>query len=413
MIHSDPAYINGLRQGDPIMLETIYLQFRHHIVQTIQAHGGTVGDGSVFFRTAITEAARSSQDDPLPDGLTFGDYLKGLAVAHYRDWLLESDKALPPSLDEYQMPDGMPDSTHLRETRHMILAHRLWDQSDPECKQRISTAASETSIDALEELDPCITNYLNGIQSADSAPYVVLPDFAKSAIRDLSFYGIRQQTKDLEIRLAKGSLKEKIPPPPPNPLFRNLFIGMILISLGIYAYQWLNKPKDVKEVFTNNFDAPKSLVADAQSRLGKNVPTEGDSIGYEARPIRCDQILAEADVYYQKGDYKEAAGIMYELTDNPDLSPCHSDAYFYLGILALHLDAPSITLQSFAKIEDLERFGEDIYWFQALAYVKMASDDVSMREIALRAIQRAHDNTVIENRRVQAEKMMAELGSAE
>ena len=91
------------------------------------------------------------------------------------------------------------------------------------------------------------------------------------------------------------------------------------------------------------------------------------------------------------------------------LSTCQSDAFFYLAIVGLQMDKPELTIECIAKIEDLDRFGEEIYWYMALAYVKMAAIDPAEKDIARRAVERALSNTEIPERRVQAEKMLEEL----
>ncbi|MCB9305774.1 MAG: hypothetical protein H6565_04195 [Lewinellaceae bacterium] len=57
--------------------------------------------------------------------------------------------------------------------------------------------------------------------------------------------------------------------------------------------------------------------------------------------------------------------------------------------MALGQDQPALALECFAKIEDLEHFGEDIYWYQALAIVKLAEINPLLKEKARRAVERA------------------------
>jgi hypothetical protein len=92
-----------------------------------------------------------------------------------------------------------------------------------------------------------------------------------------------------------------------------------------------------------------------------------------------------------------------------ELAVCHSDALFYVGIIALVQEDPELTLECFSKIEDLEHFGEDIYWYQALAFVKLAEKNPLLRDKAARAVERARSNTQDSLRRVQAEKMLEHL----
>ncbi|MEO6040134.1 MAG: hypothetical protein ABIQ93_17100, partial [Saprospiraceae bacterium] len=91
--------------------------------------------------------------------------------------------------------------------------------------------------------------------------------------------------------------------------------------------------------------------------------------------------------------------------------PCRSDALFYLGIIGLQIDQPDYTLASFAKIEDLEHFGEDIYWYQAMAFVKMAEKNPEKKERAAHALERAIGNIQDTARRDQALRMLDKLKS--
>jgi hypothetical protein len=61
----------------------------------------------------------------------------------------------------------------------------------------------------------------------------------------------------------------------------------------------------------------------------------------------------------------------------------------------LQLDEPELTVQCLAKIPDLDRFGEDLYWYQALAFVKIAVQNPARRDIARRAVERARSNTEV------------------
>ena len=91
------------------------------------------------------------------------------------------------------------------------------------------------------------------------------------------------------------------------------------------------------------------------------------------------------------------------------LLECQTDALFYLAIVGLELERPELSLECIAKMDDLERYGEDIYWYMALAYVQKAALDPSEKDIAKRAVERALSNTEIPERRQQAEKMLEEL----
>jgi len=92
-----------------------------------------------------------------------------------------------------------------------------------------------------------------------------------------------------------------------------------------------------------------------------------------------------------------------------ELAVCQSDALYYIGIIALEQEEPELTLECFSKIEDLEHFGDDIYWYQALAFVKLAEKNPLLRDKAVRAVERARSNAQDSLRRAQAEKMLKHL----
>ena len=82
---------------------------------------------------------------------------------------------------------------------------------------------------------------------------------------------------------------------------------------------------------------------------------------------------------------------------------------FALGIISLKTNDPGEALQFLSKIDNIEVYGEDLYWYQALAFVQMAKRSASYRVVAQRAMERFLENTRNETRRKQGENMLKEL----
>jgi hypothetical protein len=81
-----------------------------------------------------------------------------------------------------------------------------------------------------------------------------------------------------------------------------------------------------------------------------------------------------------------------------------------MAIAGLQPANPELSLECLSKISDIERYGEDLYWYQALAFVKIAAERPGKRNLARKAVERARSNTIIPERKAQAEKMLSELG---
>ena len=162
-------------------------------------------------------------------------------------------------------------------------------------------------------------------------------------------------------------------------------------------------------MYQEHFQPPASILDDLRKRQA------ADTMSLEPLPERpgaCEDMLSQADANYREKDYRAAATVLYRLAEDESLSACHADAWFYLGVVALQMEEPDLTLQCFAKIDNLDRFGEDISWYQALAFVKLAERQPDMRERAVRALQRAAGASTDPARRRQAEQMLEGLGAA-
>jgi hypothetical protein len=203
---------------------------------------------------------------------------------------------------------------------------------------------------------------------------------------------------EIERRLSAS----QIPTSGENKAIKYAFFALLFATALYATLAWVFRDLTPEEVYKSNFQPPASILADMAARY------TGDSTVL-ARPETCAIAFSRADAHYQKGDWRAAANALVEMMD-VSLAVCQSDALFYLAIIGLQWDRPDLTLDCISKIEDLERFGEDIYWYMALAYVKIAANDPSQKSVARRAVQRALSNTEVPERREQAQTMLDELG---
>lgn len=345
---STETYINGLREADGTVLEAIYTGFRQPIVRAITAVGGSEAAGKSFFRTAVVEAARLTRTGDIRAEVPFFPQIKNLALAHYRDWLIEREQSLPetePNPDEPDLMLETPDADALRTTRQTIDAWKKGERTDDED------------------------------------------------------YPLWEKIRVVEQKLAEGVVAK-----PKSNFARNLFIIFVLLAIVSLVWLYVFRSKTPAEVYDDNFSLPESLMADLSLRYG---PERGnDSV--TARPNACEFYLREADEFYKVKDHESAQAVLFEILED-SLAVCHSDALFYIGIIALEQEDPELALECFSKIEDLEHFGEDIYWYQALAFVKLAEKNPFFHDKATRAVERARSNTQDSLRRSQAEKMLKHL----
>lgn len=284
----------------------------------------------------------------LPVEMPFFAALKALGLAHYRDWLTEREQPLPETEPDPEEPDAtsvVPAPEALRDTRTRIEAWKRGEQTDHE-------------------------SYL--------------------------FWE--------KIRRIEHQIDEPLPPKPKSNLARNLFIVFGVLTLGWLAWTFLFPSKTPAEVYDDNFTMPKSLIEDMRARYGPEMGNDSVS----SRPSACQFYLTEADQFYRVKDYESAQAVLFGILED-SLTLCHSDALFYIGVIALEQEKPELALECFSKIEDLEHFGEDIYWYQALAFVKIAEFNPLFRDKATRAVERNLSNTRDSLRRIQAEKMLQHL----
>lgn len=345
---SNEAYIDGLLDNDQSVLEAIYAGFYRPVVRSVVALGGSEAAGRSFFRAAVVEAAKMARAGELPADLPFGTLLNTLAAAHYKDWMVERGQPAPEAeigQDEPEFAVNVPASEALRDTRATIDAWKKGERMDD----------------------------------------VDYPLWEK-------------------IRSVEQNFTESEKPRPKSNFNRNLLIGFGLLLAFYLIYVFFFQSKTPAQVYDDNFSLPQSLMSDLRKRYG---PERGnDSVS--ARPNACEMYLQQADRFYQARDYVSAQTILFEILED-SLAVCHSDALYYIGIMALQQEEPELALECFSKIEDIEHFGEDIYWYQALAFVKLAEFNPLLRDKAARAVERARASAQDSLRRLQAEKMLKQL----
>lgn len=402
------TYLNGLRSADVSVVDSLYNEFRLPITRAVESLGGSYADGNTFFRVAVVQTARLLHEGKYPDDAPIYLFLKNLALAQFRDWLDENGQVLPPipepSVDEIAVISFMPGEAAMRETRLQFRAKRLFNKLTVEDQRqilglanRLATSQSEVQ-DKIEGSEAVsLERFKNLFKEQGKIWENGMPFWAIMALTDTHFHKAWSACESLEKRLNAG----QIPVSNENKTIRNAFIVFVLLTLGYALYTWFSRDRSPTQVYENNFQPPASIMDDLAARYAK------DSIAPN-RPEACTIAFSEADAYYKKRAWRDAANALIVMADD-SLAVCQSDAYFYLAIVGLQLENPEVTLQCIAKIEDLDRFGEDIYWYMALAYVKMAAIDPAEKDIARRAVQRALSNTELPERRIQAEKMLEEL----
>jgi len=411
----DSDFWSALNNADPSMLETTYLHYRPLAVNVVVAAGGSSADGSVFYRVAFIHLARMAQSESIPFGISLSDYVVSLAALHYRDWRLERNLEAPSG----DVPEGgqspsfeMPGPDALRELRWSVWARRQFFRLPKEDREKMQELADDTAQlpdnrrfatedEAIEAgFGASLNQYKRLLPEQASEWAGVLPAWVVTALTDPHFIKIWDQTQLFEQKISAADYNA----PKTNHFWRNSFVVLGIITVITLAFQFFFRSDTPGEVYKNNFSAPESLLADLAAR--QTVSPDNDSLGI--RPESCHLAFVEADAAYQSKNYRMAAAALAQLLDDSNKA-CQSDAYFYLAIIGLQMNDPALTIECLSNIEDLSRYGEDIYWYQALAFVKLAAENPLMQEKAVRAMDRVISNTELPERREQAQKMLQQL----
>lgn len=401
-IFPNETYVEGLRNADDSVIESLYHEFRQPIVKLVEAMGGNYADGATFFRVALMHTAGIISEGNYPSEIPVEQFVGRLAMLHYQDWRFEKIKDSP-SLpvveeDEKAIRQQLPGEHALRSFRASVKAKRVFQRLESTEQQAVLQYA-ENQIEGRETATSnALDSYLKALGiTLQGEPGKALPLNTLKALTDKHFNKIWTVCEGMEQRLKSA----QIPQGGENKAIRYAFITLMVLTIGYVLIAWLFRDQTPEEVYKDNFDPPPGIVADIERRYAQ------DSIAPQWPPS-CMEMFAEADNFYQKKEWRSAATVLAAMLEEAS-SDCETDIYFYLAIVGLYLDRPELTLQCISKMDDLERFGEDIYWYMALAYVKKAALDPSEKDMARRAVERALSNTEIPERRSQAEKMLEEL----
>ncbi|MCS7036728.1 MAG: hypothetical protein RMJ33_00915 [Saprospiraceae bacterium] len=379
---STKAYFDGLRRDAQFGTSVLYSLFRSD-AQRLTALDLSESEAAYCFRLAVSDVARLARAEQTPEDISMEAFLRQLALAHAM--LLQP--VLSASLPEHSLFD----EAALRQTQQKAVVWSALEGLDPDCQGAL--LAEPTSLEG-----PCADALKAALSDKNISPEVLT-----AALSDREGFRIWQYT---------GAHEQAYQPPtPPQPLVESanrkawrwaLFIFLSVI--GAYAvYQFLFRPKTIAELYASNFNPPRSLLADWEQRRNTNNSDAAAPLTEE-----CLMLLREADAAYQAGDLRNAMDpLLFIVLDTA--TACQADAWLYLGIIQLRLKDPLTAMQCFAKIEDLERFGEDIYWYQVLAYLQMAQNNPQQRERAAKAIELAIPNIHNPERRAQAEALLKDL----
>jgi tetratricopeptide (TPR) repeat protein len=396
------AYFTGLQSADPAVLSEIKATFHRGVVQAVERAGGSFADGEVFYKTALATLLNLAEP-PAQDAWRLT--LEALAVAQFQSWLRERGQT--PMVEAPAQDVPVPDDAALRQARQRIA---VWNQL-----LKMSHEARLTAIAVLGESwdDASVAaalgqrpaqfaarkpQYLAELRDGLRLPEGEWPDWVSAALGDAQGWALWQalHTPEQEDAPASGAKKNAA---------RILFFLLLAATLGYMAYVYWWGPKSAEQVFQEQFAPPESLVADQRARYGGALGNDSVS----ARPNQCTRMIREADGFYKKKRWEEAQDALLLIALDPSENSCRNDAWFYLGLIRLKLDDPQTALECFVKIDNLEQFGEEVYWYQALCFVKLSAQDSDLRPTAVRAIQRLLEQTQDPKRRAEAEKMLEEL----
>lgn len=406
---------DALRSPDSPEFKSTYLAYQRQVANTVASGEATSADGAVFYRVAVIHLVQLLQSGHVPADISLEKYLEALAVAHYHDWQAER-KGIPVSepTPDTTSATPLPDWSDFRKIRHSIWARRQFFRLSKEYGYRIQELADDAAMPlaerriaseaaAIEEgYGPALTAYKNLLHDYQAYWEGVLPSWAVDALTNKDFIAVWDRTQQIEQERAKAADT----PPETSHFWRNAFIVMGIVTVIAIALQWIMRPKTPREVYQDNFSAPESLISDLARRREQS--PDNDSLGI--RTTLCEDAFRSADAAYREHNYRSAASELALVLDDTS-TVCHSDAYFYLAIIGLQIDEPGLTIECLSNIEDLSRYGEDIYWYQALAFVKMAIKNPLVHDKAVRAVERVISNTEIPERRQQAEKMLQQLNN--
>lgn len=427
-LYSDQQLSEGFLKSDESVLQYIFLNLRPEILRAIAANGGSTADGNAFFLAAAADLSPLLLQGVIPENISFNEAFQQLALAHYRSWLLQRQPTAPPAADtavvsDYQSlakpletadittdyPDTvaeapqtlsetlwLPADTALTETRKHIFVWKAMGKLRKSCIDPLLSLSIGDSV--------CRGELVTLLRAAGSqvAHDFTLPEWGEAALKRRNDYQVWEKLRRYEQNISRGLTIDGQDRSSGNQIAKYVFLFLLLATLGYLVYAWINQPKPAAEIFNDNFEPPESLLADINHRFLH------DTSGI-VRPDACEVLLKEADTFYAKKEYDRAMVPLMNMLDNEDLPGCRSDALFALGIVNLKREEPGEALQCLAKIDNIEAYGEDLYWYQSLAFVQLAKQSAGLRPVARKAVERFLENTRDEQRKIDAKKMLEQL----
>ena len=197
-----------------------------------------------------------------------------------------------------------------------------------------------------------------------------------------------------------GETRQQSSEPAANRIWRLVLAALLLFGGGYAVYQYVSRPADL---FKDNFTPPESLLADHRLRY----EATNDSSG-QAPHEGCEQLLGNADQFYQAGSFEAAQDPLLLLVLDSTAN-CQSDAWYYLALLRLKMGDPVTSIECLSKIEDLEHFGEDIQWNMALSMLLLSEQEPALKEKTIRAVEKVALSTRLEDRKKKADKLLQKL----
>jgi hypothetical protein len=390
----------GLADADPQALQMIFTELRPNTIRAVQLVGGSPADGNVFFQTALMDAAHMARNGNLPGHLPLQEAISTLAQLHFTQWASKHQDPPPLPIEE---PEWAPTAAVLSETRKHIFVWKTLNKIEGNCRSALWVQPLDTTNQCTELLLQHLQTRKDSGADTPADTTEVLPEYAIAALERKADHKVWETMRHYEDNLAKGlNIDGSAPKQKDNTILKSALLMMVFMTIGMAVYQYINRTKPAEEVFEGNFAPPESLMDDLNRRL------EHDSSDM-VRPEICSQLFSEADAHYQKKNYSAAYDLLLQMINDDALAGCHSDGLFGLAIISLKREEPGDALQYLAKIDNIEAYGEDLYWYQALAFVQRAKQFKAATPAAVGAVNRFLENTRNEARRKQAEEMLENL----
>ncbi|MCS6929554.1 MAG: hypothetical protein NZM43_08675 [Saprospiraceae bacterium] len=374
------TYFDSLRQDVQFGISVLYSLFRGNAKYLVEL-GLNEHEAAHCFRLAISDVTRLARSEEKPDEYSMEELLRQLSLSH----ALLLHPYLRVELPEHPLLV----KADILQTQQKAAVWSALENLDADCQEVLLT--QPTLVEG-----PCAEALREKLQGV-SSEMVQTALLDVEGFRSWKYAGANEQIyqkSTTKIQSAEGN-------------GRSVWRWAMFIFLGVVcayaAYQFLFRPKTLAELYAQNFVPPRSLLADWQQRHRANSDSTTPPL-----TENCWMLLRESDAAYQAGNLHGAMDPLLLIVLDT-MAACRSDAWLYLGIIHLRLEDPIAAMQCFAKIEDFEHFGEDIYWYQVMAYLQIAQNNPQQRERVAKAVELAIPNLHTPERRARAEALLKNL----